>query len=330
MTKISVIGAGAWGTALAQVYATAGHETILWAREKHLADTLLSTRENTSYLPGFTLAPTLKVTNDLAEAAASEIILNVIPAQHVRTNLKLLAPHVGAGQSVVICAKGIEIDSGKFLSDVGHEECPQADIAVLTGPTFAHEIMAGAPSAATIASNDSVHADRLCAALTSRNLRLYKSTDIIGAQTGGAVKNVIAIACGIVGGLGLGESARAALVTRGLAEIARLTVAFGGKRETLMGQCGVGDLMLTCSSIKSRNYSLGFELGQGKKLADILAARNSVTEGVHTAQAAAEIARSRNIEMPIVNMVCSCLHNNLDPKEAFVRLMERPSRAEID
>ena len=173
MTKISVIGAGAWGTALAQVYAAAGHDTVLWAREKHLADSLAQDRENKTYLPGFTLAPGLRVTNDLAEAAQSDIILNVIPAQHVRTNLALLKPHVGAGQSIVICAKGIEIDSGKFLSDVGHEECPQADIAVLTGPTFAHEIMAGAPSAATIASNDGVHADRLCAGLTSRNLRLY-------------------------------------------------------------------------------------------------------------------------------------------------------------
>ena len=330
MTKVSIIGAGAWGTSLAQVYAAAGHDTILWAREKHLADALAQDRENKTYLPGFKLDDRLKVTNDLDLAAQSDIILNVIPAQHVRTNLKLLSPLMRAGQSIVICAKGIEIDSGKFLSDVGHEECPQADIAVLTGPTFAHEIMAGAPSAATIASNDSVHADRLCASLTSRNLRLYKSTDIIGAQTGGAVKNVIAIACGIVGGLGLGESARAALVTRGLAEIARLTIAFGGKRETLMGQCGVGDLMLTCSSIKSRNYSLGFKLGQGKKLEDILASRNSVTEGVHTAQAAAEIAKSRNIDMPIVNMVCACLHNNLDPKEAFARLMDRPSRAEIE
>lgn len=328
MTRISVIGAGAWGTSLAQVYATAGHETILWAREKHLADALLADRENKTYLPGFAIDERLGITNDLALAAQSDIILNVTPAQYVRANLKLLSPLVHAGQSIVICAKGIEIDSGKFLSEAGREECPQTDIAILTGPTFAHEIMAGSPSAATIASGDSVHADRLCAALTSRNLRLYKSTDMIGAQAGGAIKNVIAIACGIVGGLGLGESARAALVTRGLAEIARFAVAFGGRRETLMGQCGVGDLMLTCSSIKSRNYSLGFELGQGRKLADILAERNSVTEGVHTAQAAAEIAKKRDIDMPIVNMVCACLHDNLDPQDAFARLMDRPSRAE--
>ncbi len=328
MTTVSVIGAGSWGTALAQVYTKAGHHVTLWAREKEQADSLNKTRENLTYLPGYKLDERMRVTNDLERALQSDILLCVIPAQHVRSILQRMNPFVQAGQTIVLCAKGIEIETGRTLVDIVHEECPQAECAVLTGPTFAHELMEGMPSAATLACSNPVHADRITEALSNTTLRLYKTTDVIGAQAGGAIKNVIAIACGMIEGLGLGESARAALVTRGLAEIARLTVALGGKRDTLMGQCGIGDLMLTCSSQQSRNFSLGFQLGQGEKLADILAARKGVTEGVSTARAAAELARHYDVDMPIVKMVCACLYDHLDPKTAFTRLMERPVRSE--
>lgn len=328
MTTISVIGAGAWGTALAQLYTQAGHHTTLWAREAALANDIQAKRENVSYLPGYKLDERLKVTNDLARALEAEIILCVIPAQYVRGILQQMKDHVQAGQFIVLCAKGIEIESGRTLADIVRDECPQAECAVLTGPTFAHELMDGKPSAATLACVNPLHADRLTETLSNTTLRLYKTNDIIGAQTGGAIKNVIAIACGVIEGLGLGESARAALVTRGLAETARLTIALGGKKETLMGQCGIGDLMLTCSSQQSRNFSLGYQLGQGRKLADILAERKSVTEGVSTARAAAELARKYDVDMPIVKMVCACLYDDLDPKMAFTKLMERPVRSE--
>ena len=328
MTSVSVIGAGAFGTALAQLYTQAGHHTVLWAREAELAASLSATRENKKYLPGHKLDERLHITNDLARAMQADIILCVIPAQYVRGILKQIAPHAQAGQSLVLCAKGIEIATGGMLSEIVREECPQVECALLTGPNFAHELMSGKPSAATLACANPVHGDRLAEILSNTSLRLYTTTDMIGAQTGGAVKNVIAIACGMIEGLGLGESARAALVTRGLAEIARLTVALGGKRETLMGQCGVGDLMLTCASAQSRNFSLGLQLGQGKKLEDILASRTSVTEGVATAKATAELSRRVGIDMPIVKTVCACLYDNLDPRQAFNALMGRPVRAE--
>ena len=330
MTTISVIGAGAWGTALAQMYTLSGHHVTLWAREKQLADRLNETRVNETYLPGYPLDERLRITNDLARAMEAEIVLSVIPAQHVRTIMMQISPHARAAQPIILCAKGIEINSGTLLSEVVREECPQAECAVLTGPTFAHDIVDGRPSAATLACSDSLHADRLTGALSNQLLRLYKTTDMVGAQTGGALKNVIAIACGITAGLELGESARAALVTRGLAEISRITMALGGKRETLMGLCGVGDLMLTCSSTQSRNFSLGLEIGRGRTLQDILQERTSVAEGVDTARAAAELARKCGVEMPIVKMVCACLFDRLDPRDALARIMDRPVKAEIE
>lgn len=330
MTTLSVIGAGAWGTALAQTYTLAGHDVILWVREKALADSLSTTRENKIYLPGFKIDSRMRVTNDLADAMTADIVLSVIPAQYVRSILHRMRDHVRAGQPLVLCAKGIEIETGQLLSGVVREECPGAECAVLTGPTFAHDLAEGKPGAATLACADGTQADRLTETLSNTTLRLYKTTDIIGAQTGGAIKNVIAIACGIIEGLQLGESARAALVTRGLAEIARLTIALGGRRETLMGLCGVGDLMLTCSSMQSRNFSLGVELGQGRSLPDILESRKTVTEGVATARAAVELARKHNVDMPIVGMVHACLYDHIDPKTVVARLMDRPVRSELE
>ena len=328
MTKISVIGAGAWGTALAQVYAKAGHQVTLWAREESLSSAMIEINRNTTYLPQIDLDSHLNITSDITEAVQADVILNVIPAQYLRANLKLIAPLLRDNQPVVICAKGIEIESHSLLSDVFAAECPKAKAAFLTGPNFAIEIASGLPSASTLASADPRIGTDLQNSLTAKNLRLYLTDDIIGAQVAGAIKNVIAIACGISHGLELGESARAALITRGLAEISRLTVAMGGKRETLMGQCGVGDLMLTCSSMKSRNFSCGVELAQGKKMDDIIASRNSVTEGIATAKASIQLIEHYKIDMPIVSGVYECLYNNLSVKSAVAAILERPSRIE--
>jgi glycerol-3-phosphate dehydrogenase (NAD(P)+) len=330
VTKISVIGAGAWGTALAQTYAASGHDVTLWVRETDLAETMRAARENTAFLPGIRLADSLNITPSLEEAARSEVLLLVVPAQFARSTLKSLAPHLKTGTTIVLCAKGIEIATGKLLTDVVAEECPGTSCAVLTGPNFAHEIAGGKPSASTIAAQNIDESKRIQSLLSSKNLRLYAADDVIAAEIAGAVKNVIAIACGIVHGLDLGESARAALVTRGLAEIARLTIAMGGKRETLMGQCGVGDMMLTCSSIKSRNFSFGVLMAEGKTPEEILASRSAVTEGVPTAKATAALAEKLGIDMPIVKTVDACLHHGLGVSEALAALMLRPARAELE
>lgn len=328
MTKISVIGAGAWGTALAQIYAASGHDVTLWAREESLVRTIRDTKQNSVYLPSIDLNSHLKVTNDLSEAAQADIILNVTPAQYLRENLKLLSPLLRDSQPVVICAKGIEIESHSLLSDVFIAECPKAKLAYLTGPNFAVEIASGLPSASTLACTDTQIGQDIQTALTAKNLRLYLTTDIVGAQVAGAIKNVIAIACGIIHGLGLGESARAALVTRGLAEISRLTTALGGQRETLMGQCGVGDLMLTCSSSKSRNFSCGIELAAGKTMNEIIEGRNSVTEGITTAKATINLAKNHGVDMPIVEAVYNCLYNGLSVQDAVTAILSRPARNE--
>lgn len=328
MTKISVLGAGAWGTALAQTYAASGHQVTLWVREEKLAQDMVETNRNTLYLPNIELDTHLKITTDLSEAVQADILLNVIPAQYLRSNLKLLSPMLRDNQPIIICAKGIEVESHSILSDVFKEECPKASLAFLTGPNFAHEIAMGLPSASTLACEDKHLGATLQSSLASKNLRLYLTDDIIGAQIAGAIKNVIAIACGIVQGLGLGESARAALITRGLAEISRLTIALGGKRETLMGQCGVGDMMLTCSSIKSRNFSCGVELASGKTMQQIIDSRNAVTEGITTAKAAITLAQIHNIDMPIVSAVHACLYSGLPVKEAVISILNRPARNE--
>lgn len=328
MTKISVIGAGAWGTALAQTYAKAGHQVTLWVREESLAQTMIESNRNASYLPDIDLDPRLAMTTDITVAVQGDVILNVVPAQYIRQNLQLLAPLLRDKQPVVICAKGIEIASHSLLSDVFAEECPKAKLAFLTGPNFAGEIASGLPSASTLACADAEVGGYLQEALTAKNLRLYLTSDIIGAQVAGAIKNVIAIACGIASGLGLGESARAALVTRGLAEMSRLTVALGGDRTTLMGQCGVGDMMLTCSSMKSRNFSCGVALAQGQTMDQIVASRNSVTEGISTAKAAIYLMDQYKVDMPIVRNVYACLYEGLSVQDAVTAILNRPARME--
>lgn len=328
MTSIGVIGAGAWGTALAQVYAVAGKPVTLWSRNEDVIWSVDFHRQNDAYLPGIKLHEGIKITGDIALAASADIILIVTPAQHLRSTLQQIKPQISPGKPVVLCCKGIEMASGKLLSVVADEEIPGAEIAMLTGPTFAGEVGRGLPSAATIAARSKAAADSISEILFSKTLRPYASDDLIGAEIGGAVKNVIAIASGIIHGKELGESARAALVTRGLAEIGRLAVAMGGRRETLMGMCGMGDLMLTCSSMQSRNFSLGAMLGQGQSLEQILGERKSVTEGIHTARAVMVMAKKVGVDMPISAMVEKCVDGKISVEDGIRMILERPLKAE--
>jgi glycerol-3-phosphate dehydrogenase (NAD(P)+) len=329
MHTIGIIGGGAWGTALAQSFANAGKNCILWAMEPEVVTSINTERQNSFYLPGITLSNRIIATNDLVRASRTDGLFIVTPAQHMRKILMLLQNNFYHKTPVIICAKGIEIESGLLLSQVLKEILPQNPVLVLTGPTFAAEIGRGLPCAVTLACKDKALSEKVAQDLSNKALRMYASDDIVGAQVGGAVKNVIAIACGIVEGKKLGDSARAALITRGLAEIARLTRALGGKRETLMGMCGIGDLMLTCSSMQSRNFSLGAALGEGKTLQEILAGRMSVTEGVHTAKALVAMAKNNAVDMPIADAVHRCLSEGADINETIERLLERPLKNEV-
>lgn len=327
---IGVIGGGAWGTALAQAYAHEGRRVLLWAREADVITAINDRHENTPFLPDVPLNKNITATDNLGDAAAAPVILLVSPAQHVRGTMAALKDHIHHDEKpVVICAKGIELSTGKLLTTAAHEAAPNLNTAILTGPTFAAEIARGLPSAVTVAVRDAVTGENLRAALACRTLRPYIGDDLTGAQIGGAVKNVIAIACGILVGKGLGESARAALMTRGLAEMARLAVALGAKRETIMGLSGAGDLMLTASSMQSRNFSLGFQMGQGRSATDILGERRAVTEGVHTARAVMELAAQQGIDMPISQAVNACLNDNVDIDDAIATLLDRPLKAEV-
>lgn len=329
MQKIGVIGAGAWGTALAQCMAAEGREVLLWAREPETVAAINESHENTPFLPGLRLHDNITATGSLGQAADADILLLVTPAQYIRATMEALKGDLSEGRPVVICAKGIEIKTGMLMSQVAMDVVPDAQIAVLTGPTFATEIARGLPSAVTLAVKDKDIGAQMVEQIGSRNLRTYLSDDVIGAQIGGAVKNVMAIACGAVTGKGLGESARAALITRGLAEMGRLASAMGAKRETLMGMCGIGDLMLTCNSMQSRNFSFGVEIGKGRKTSDILEGQRSVTEGVYTANAVKTIAQKNAVDMPISTAVCDCVHNDLSMEEAIDAMLDRPVDMEL-
>lgn len=326
--RIAVIGAGAWGTALAQAAVRAGREVLLWARDPALAEAINATRENPTYLPGIALDPAVRATGDLSEAGGAEALLLVAPAQHTRAVAGALAGEIGNDTPVVVCSKGIEQKTGALMTEAVAEALPGRPLAVLSGPTFAAEVARGLPTAATLACLDPKLGADLVMALGSRHFRPYLSSDPVGAEIGGAVKNVIAIACGIVAGRRLGDNARAALITRGLAEIGRLSLAKGGKAETLMGLSGLGDLTLTCSALQSRNYSLGADLGQGMTLAEILAARHSVAEGVFSAAAVTELAERLDVEMPISAAVDQVLNRGADLDETIEGLLARPFRAE--
>jgi len=322
--RIGVIGGGAWGTALAQVSAGAGRDTLLWALEPEVIESVNAEHSNPVFLPGITLNPAIRATADLEDLAGCDAWLAVTPAQHMRSVLER-AP--GCGVPIVLCSKGIEEASSQLLHEVAAAACPDAPLAVLSGPTFAHEVASGLPTAVTLAAEDADVARQLRAALAQPAFRIYLSDDVAGAEIGGAVKNVLAIACGVVEGRGLGLNARSALIARGFAEMSRFGAAFGARPETLAGLSGLGDLVLTCSSTSSRNYSLGKGLGEGRCAADLLADRRTVAEGAHTAPVLARMARERGIEMPIVEAVDRLL-DGASVDLVLQELLSRPPRAE--
>ena len=326
--KIAVVGAGAWGTALAQVAAMAGREAVLWAREPEVVESVNGAHENRLFLPGIALDPKLRATGDLSEAAEADAILMVTPAQHMRGVLEKMAPDVAEGKPVMLCAKGVEQSTNYLLTEVLAEAMPQAMPAVLSGPSFAAEVARGLPTAVTLACESEEVAEALGNAIGLPTFRPYYSSDLIGAEIGGAVKNVLAIGCGIVEGKKFGDSARAALTTRGFAELARLGLAMGAHMETLAGLSGLGDLILTCNSPKSRNMSLGIALGEGKTLEEVMGARNSVSEGVHSATAVIALARKYDIEMPIAEAVAAIVTAKATVDDVIAALLARPFRAE--
>jgi glycerol-3-phosphate dehydrogenase (NAD(P)+) len=329
LQRIAVIGGGAWGTALALVATRAGREAILWAREREVVEAILKRRENALFLPGVRLDPPFAVTDEF-HAALEEVdtAILAVPAQFLRALLAEVARYVPPKAMLVLAAKGIERESGALLSEAVGAALPEHPLAILSGPTFAAEVAKGLPTAVTVAARERAPAERVAQALGGRGFRPYVSDDPAGVEIGGAVKNVIAIACGIVVGRGLGENARAALLTRGLAEMTRLGLAKGARAETFMGLSGLGDLALTCGSPQSRNLSLGAAIGAGRALADILAERRSVAEGVTTAPAVVRLAKKLGVEMPISAAVDAVLHHGAKLDETIETLLRRPLKAE--
>jgi glycerol-3-phosphate dehydrogenase (NAD(P)+) len=328
MTRAGVIGGGAWGTALAQVCARAGLDTLLWAREADVVASVNASHENRSFLPGIELERSIRATGDLGELAASDLILAVTPAQHLRATLAAYAPHEGDGQQIILCAKGIEQGTLKLMTEVLAETLPRARPAVLSGPSFAGEVARGLPTAVTLACPDEDCARDLAELIATPTFRPYFASDMIGAEAGGAVKNVLAIACGIVEGRGLGRSAHAALITRGFSELTRLAVALGGEAETVAGLCGLGDLVLTCSSPQSRNMSVGLALGGGQTLEEALAGKLSVAEGVACAPAVRQLAKKLGVDVPICEATAAILAGEVGVDEAIRGLLSRPLREE--
>ena len=327
-TKIGIIGAGAWGTSLATVAHNAGCEVMIQAHEPEVVEAINKKHENTVFLSGVKLDSAIQATNDAAEAARADAVLLVTPAQHLRAVTAALKGTWQEGVPAVICAKGLEQGSSALMSEVLAETLPGVTPAVLSGPTFAIEVAKGFPTGVTIACANQAIAAKLCETLGTPTFRAYRSTDIIGAELGGAVKNVLAIACGIVEGKALGENTRAALITRGLAEIARLGIAKGAHSESLMGLSGIGDLTLTCNAMQSRNFSLGVALGQGKTLKAILAERRSVTEGVYTASSVTKLAGRLGVDMPICLAVDAVLNHGAEIDATIQGLLARPTGEE--
>jgi len=326
--QVGVIGAGAWGTALAQALASDGSEVLLWAREKELVEDINTQRRNGAYLPSASLAPTIRATSDLAEAAALPVLLLVVPAQFLGA---VIAGLPEGSRDLVLCAKGIEAGTGRLMAEVAADTAPGSRLAVLSGPTFAHEVAAGLPTAVTLAcSGGRSQWERLSPLLARPALRPYYSDDVVGAEIGGAVKNVLAIACGVVEGMNLGQNARAAVIARGYAEMLRFGLARGARAETLSGLCGLGDLVLTCSSTSSRNFSLGLALGQGLTAADALAGTNSVAEGAATAPVLADLAARDGIAMPIVDAVCRLISGESPAGTVVADILSRPLKAEAE
>ncbi len=324
--KVGIIGGGAWGTALAQVASASGHEALLWAFEPEVVQAINDDRENPLFLPGIPLNESIRATSDINDLRLCDAWLVVTPAQHMREVLEK-APVCDI--PMVLCSKGIEEKSGDFLHQVAREACPGAQVAVLSGPTFAHEVAGGLPTAVTLAAEDLALAERLRDRIAQPTFRIYVSDDVAGAEIGGAVKNVLAIACGVVEGKGLGQNARAALIGRGFAEMTRFGLHCGARRETLAGLSGLGDLVLTCSSTSSRNYGLGLGIGQGRSTGELLADRRTVAEGAFTAPVLARLARERGIEMPVVEAVDALLAGRATVDQVLGELLARPPRPEV-
>lgn len=323
--KVGVIGGGAWGTALAQVAAAGGRETLLWALEDDVVSAVNRIHQNSIYLPDVDLDPAIRATASFSELADCDAWLVVTPAQHMRAILERMPC---PGMPLVLCSKGIEESSGALLHEVATEVCPTSPVAVLSGPTFAHEVAKGLPTAVTLAAEDMELAEKLRERIARPAFRIYVSGDVAGAEIGGAVKNVLAIACGVVEGKGLGQNARAALIARGFAEMTRFGLACGAKRDTLAGLSGLGDLVLTCSSASSRNYSLGVGIGEGRPAAELLSNRKTIAEGAFTAPVLARVSREKGIDMPIVNAVDALIAGRANVDQVLDELLSRPPRAE--
>lgn len=328
MSKIGIIGAGAWGTALAMAAIRAGNEVVIQAHEPEVAEAINRHHENSIFLPSYELDLGIKATSVMVDAVDADVVLLVAPAQHMRGVCDAAAADWPSGVPAIICAKGIEQGSCALMSEVVGEMLPGKPIAVLSGPTFAAEVARDLPTAVTLACDDETMAKVLMETLSTRYFRIYRSRDVIGSQIGGAVKNVLAIACGIVEGRKLGDNTRAALVTRGLAEISRLGIAKGAHAETLAGLSGMGDLTLTCNAVQSRNFSLGVALGSGQRLEDILSERNSVAEGVFTASSVTDLARRLNVDLPICSAVDGVLNHGANIDATINGLLARPLKAE--
>jgi len=326
--QVGVIGAGAWGTALALVAARAGHQVILWAREPETSREINVTRENKARLPDIRLPEEISATSAPEDLSVCDLIMIATPAQAMREVMERFRPHLQPGIPAVITAKGIEQGTSQFLADVLREICPAVDPMILSGPSFAADVARQLPTAVTLAARSLGQARPVAEALSSPTFRPYISDDLVGVQIGGAVKNVLAIACGIVTGHGLGESARAALIARAFAELSRFGTALGARRETLTGLSGLGDLVLTCSSSQSRNFRLGLALGQGQSFEAATASAGGVTEGAYTAEAVVRIADSRGIDVPVSAAVHAILKGRLSIPQAIAALMQRPLKAE--
>ena len=325
LDKVGVLGAGAWGTALAQMLASDGRDVLIWALEPELVEEINASHTNSLYLPSASLAANIRATGDLADFEGIETVLSVTPAQHLGSVVEQLT---SAPRDLVLCSKGIEAGTGRLMNDVARAVAPDSEIAVLSGPTFAHEVAAGLPTAVTLAcGGGEMQWARIAPVIARPAFRPYFSDDVAGAEIGGSIKNVLAIACGVVEGLNLGQNARAALIARGYAEMLRFGDAMGARAETLAGLCGLGDLVLTCSSTSSRNFSLGKALGEGGKAAELMADRRTVAEGAHTAPVLQGLASDKGIRMPITDAVNAILEG-ADPADVVAKLLSRPLVAE--
>jgi glycerol-3-phosphate dehydrogenase (NAD(P)+) len=336
MSRVAIIGAGAWGTGLAIVLGRKGtHEVRLWANEQEVVESIATRRINEPFLPGFVLPDTIVATTDLTLALdAAEILVSVMPSQHCRSLFSRMAPSLRPEMLFVSCTKGLEdgtlLRMTEVITDVLRTRKFTPRLGALSGPSFAKEVARGDPTAVTVASLDSDVSRAVQHAFNDSRFRVYTNDDVIGVELGGALKNIIAIAAGVCDGLGLGHNSRAALITRGLAEVARLVVACGGRLDTMAGLAGLGDLVLTCTGDLSRNRSVGVELGKGRKLADIIAGMHgAVAEGVFTTRAAVGLARQKNVEMPIIEQMFAILENGKSPQQAIEDLMTRAAKSEV-